>query len=138
MVRGSAVSSPAEGLNLGRSTVFLDFKCSRWFPVLHYRIVYARKGATTGGRGVRTPQIWTEHPNFFDEECDYRYVTDYSERNWVYHPYFVLYNNLHQGIGPPTLKTWLRPCMHVVQPESGGLSTRFTSGRDLSPYLSRL
>ena len=49
---------------------------------------------------VRTPKIWTDHPNFFDEECDYRYVTDCSPRKWVYHQYFVLYNNLHQGIGP--------------------------------------
>ena len=49
-------------------------------------------------------------PQLFDEECDYRYVTHCSARNWVYHPYFVLYNNLDQGIGPPTLKTWLRPC----------------------------
>jgi len=37
-----------------------------------------------------------DYPNFFDEECDYRYVTDCSVRNWVYHPYFVLYNNLDQ------------------------------------------
>jgi len=72
------------------------------------------KGATTGGWGVRTPKIWTNHPNCFDEECDYRYVTDCSPRNWVYHPYFVLYNNRDQGIGPPTLKTWLRPCPQVV------------------------
>jgi len=62
------------------------------------------------GRGVRTPQnLGTDHPNFFDEESDYRYVTDCSPRNWVYYPYFVLYNNLDQGIGPLTLKTWLRP-----------------------------
>jgi len=62
------------------------------------------------GRGARTAKIWTDHPNFFDEECDYRYVTDCSARNWLYYPYFVLYNNLDQGIGLPTLKTWLRPC----------------------------
>ena len=70
------------------------------------------KGATTGGLGgVRTlPKIWTDHPNFLDEECDYRYVTECSARNWVYHPYFVLYNNLDHGIGPPTLKMWLHPC----------------------------
>ena len=37
-----------------------------------------------------------------------------SARNWVYHPYFVLYNNQHQEIGPPTLKTWLRPCSMVA------------------------
>jgi len=60
--------------------------------------------------GSGPPKIWTDHPNFFDEECDYHYVTHCSARKWVYHPYFVLYNNLDQGIGPPTLKTWLRPC----------------------------
>ena len=52
---------------------------------------------------------WTDLPNFFDGKCDYRYVTHCSARNCVYHPYFVLYNNQDQGIGPPTLKTWLRP-----------------------------
>ena len=54
-----------------------------------------------GGSGP--PKIWTDHPNFFDKECDYRYVsyvTYCSPRNWVYHPYFVLHNNLDQGIGP--------------------------------------
>jgi len=60
--------------------------------------------------GAGPPKIWMDHPNFFHEECDYRYVTHCSARNWVYHPYFVLYNNLDQGIGPPTLKTWLHPC----------------------------
>ena len=76
--------------------------------------MHENKGATTGGVGwgVRTPKIWTDHPNFFDE-CDYRYVTDCSARNWVYNPYFLLYNNLNQGIGPPTLKTWLRPCKSI-------------------------
>jgi len=44
-----------------------------------------------------------------DEECDYRYITDCSVRNWVYHPYFVLYNYLDQGIRSPTLKTLLCP-----------------------------
>jgi len=39
-------------------------------------------------------------PTFFDEECDYRHVTACSARNWVYHPYFVLYSNLDQEIGP--------------------------------------
>ena len=28
------------------------------------------------------PKIWTDHPSLFDEECDYRYVTDCSARNW--------------------------------------------------------
>jgi len=91
-----------------------EVKCT---AILGYKSLYTSwlrpwqwsKGATTGGSGVRTPKIWTDHPNFFDEECDYRYVTDCSARNWVYHPYFVLYNNLDQEIGPPTLKTWLRP-----------------------------
>ena len=60
-------------------------------------------------------KIWTDHPNFFDEECDYRYVTDCSARNWAYRPYFVLYNNLDQGTGPPTLKTWLSPWCHGLK-----------------------
>jgi len=52
------------------------------------------------GSGLPPPKkSWTDHPNFLRS----------SARNWVYYPYFVLYNNLHQGIGPPTLKTWLRP-----------------------------
>jgi len=37
-----------------------------------------------GVEGVWTPKIWTDHPNFFDEECDYRYVTACSARTWVY------------------------------------------------------
>jgi len=61
--------------------------------------MHQSKGTTTeGGQGVGKgvgigvewgsgpPKIWTEHPNFFDEEYDYRYVTDCSARNWVYHP----------------------------------------------------
>ena len=40
------------------------------------------KGATTDGSGGPNPtKIWTDHPNFFDEESDYRYVTDCSARN---------------------------------------------------------
>jgi len=80
-------------------------------------------GATTGGRrsGPPSPQKknWTDHPNFFDEECislcDYRYVTDYSPRNWVYHPYFVLYNNLDQGIGTPNLENVVAPMLTVIK-----------------------
>jgi len=64
--------------------------------------------------GPDSPKIWMDHPKFLDEECDYRYVTHCSARNWVYHPYFVLHNNLDQGIGPPTLKTWLRPCTNTL------------------------
>jgi len=68
------------------------------------------KGATTGEVGGPDPtKIWTDHPNFFDEECDYRYVTDCSPRNWVYHPCFVLYNNLDQGIGPPNFENVVAP-----------------------------
>jgi len=59
------------------------------------------QGRNHWGSVVQTPKIWTDHPNFFDEECDYCYVTDCSPR---YHPYFVLHNNSEQGIGPPTLK----------------------------------
>ena len=65
--------------------------------------------------GVRTPKkIWTDHPNFFDEECDYRYVTDCSARNWLYHPYFVLYNNLDQGIGPPNFENVVAPLLSDI------------------------
>jgi len=53
--------------------------------------------------GRTTPTFWMK--------SDDRYIADCSPRNWVYYPYFVLYNNLDQGIGPPTLKTWLRPCI---------------------------
>jgi len=56
--------------------------------------------ATTGGRRDPDPQNLDGPVQLFDEECDYRYVTDCSAQNWVYHPYFVLYNNLDQGIGP--------------------------------------
>jgi len=53
-------------------------------------------------RGAGPPKFGRTTPTF--------YVTvDCSARNWVYNPYFVLYNNLDQEIGPPTLKTWLRP-----------------------------
>jgi len=58
------------------------------------------QGRNHWGLGVRTPKIWMDYPDFFDEECDYRYVTDCSPRNWVYHPYFVLYNNLTNELDP--------------------------------------
>ena len=38
-----------------------------------------------------------------------RYVTHCSARNWVYHPYFVLYNNLDQGIVPPNFENVVAP-----------------------------
>jgi len=53
-----------------------------------------------GGVSGPPTQIWTDHSNFFDEECDYRYVTACSAQDWVCHPHFVLYNILDQGIGP--------------------------------------
>ena len=57
-----------------------------------------------GGRGSGPPKFgWTTPTFYVAALC--------SARNWLYHPYFVLYNNLDQGIGPPTLKTWLRPCL---------------------------
>ena len=56
--------------------------------------------------------MWTDHPNFFDEECDYRYVTDCSA--WVYHPYFVLYNNLDQEIGPPNFENVVAPLQKLA------------------------
>ena len=62
-----------------------------------------------GGPDLPPPQIWMDHPNFLDEECDYRYVTHCSARNWVYHPYSVLYNNLDQGIGPPNFENVVAP-----------------------------
>ena len=62
-----------------------------------------------GSEGSAAPKIWTDHPNFFGEERDYRYVTDYSARNWVYHPYFVFYNNLDQEIRPPNFENVIAP-----------------------------
>jgi len=61
------------------------------------------KCATTEGVGRSGP------PKFGRTTPTFYVAVDCSARNWVYHPYFVLYNNLDQGIGPPTLKTWLRP-----------------------------
>ena len=54
-----------------------------------------------GVEGGRTPRkkIWTDHSNFY--ACLLQ--TAASAGNWVYHPYFVMYNNLDQGIGPPIL-----------------------------------
>jgi len=65
------------------------------------------QGRNHWGVGGRTP-----HPKKNGRTTPTFYVAaDCSARNWVYHPCFVLYNNLDQGIGPPTLKTWLRPCI---------------------------
>ena len=72
----------------------------------HLSLSVIGKGATIGGGGSGGPDPPPKKkkldglPQHFDDECDYRYVTDCSPRNWVYHPYFVLYNNVDQGIGP--------------------------------------
>jgi len=50
-------------------------------------------------------------PQLFDEESGYRYVTDCSARNWVCHPYFVLYNNLDQEIGPLNFENVVAPLL---------------------------
>jgi len=65
------------------------------------------KGATTGGSvggGPDPPKFGRTTPTSYA-------AADCSARNWIYLPYFVMYNNLDQEIGPPTLKTWLRPCL---------------------------
>ena len=62
-----------------------------------------------GVGGPDIPKNWMDHPNFFDEECDYRYVTYCSPRNWVYHRNFVLYNNLEQEIGPSNFENVVAP-----------------------------
>ena len=64
-----------------------------------------------GDRGSGPPKQKNcmDHAHFLDEECDYRYVTHCSARNWVYHPYFLLYNNLDQGIGPPNFENVVAP-----------------------------
>ena len=63
---------------------------------------YTRWHEKLGHWGVRTPQkIGRTTPTFY-------VAADCSARNWVYHPYFVMYNNLYQGIGPPQL--WKRGC----------------------------
>ena len=50
---------------------------------VHSALVLSRAQPLRGGGGSGPPKIWTDYPNFFDEECDYRYVTDSSARNWV-------------------------------------------------------
>jgi len=71
---------------------------------------FVSRAQPLGVEGVRTPKNFDGPPQLFDEECDYRYVTDCRPRNWVYLPYFVLYNNLDQGIGP---QLWKRGCAPV-------------------------
>jgi len=65
------------------------------------------KGATTGGRGG------PDRPIFGQTTPTFYVAADCSARNWVYHPYFVLYNNLDQGIGSPNFE-------NVVAPLVGG------------------
>jgi len=89
--------------------------CVKVYQSGHRGIQQGPKGATTGGLGVRTPKNLDGPPQLFDEECDYRYVTDCSPRNWVCHLYFVMYNNLDQGIGPQLCKRGCAPEAPVYQ-----------------------
>jgi len=69
------------------------------------------KGATTGGRGGRTPpppEIWTDHPKFL-RSCTLQCTKLAIPSN---HPYFVMYNNLDQGIGPPNFENVVAP-LHI-------------------------
>jgi len=79
-------------------------------------VLQARNHWGGRGGGFRIPpnKKLDGPPQLFDEECDYCYITDCSARNWVYHPYFVPYNNPRPMNWTPTLKTWLRPCCFVA------------------------
>jgi len=75
-------------------------------------------GATTGGRGVWTPDPQkTLDTNFY---VAFWWVKLFGAPNWVYLSKFVFFlekgsNTSDQEIGPPpTLKTWLRPWSHRV------------------------
>ena len=50
------------------------------------------KGATSGEVGGSEP------PKFGRTTPTFYVAADCTARNWVYHPYFVLYNNLDQGL----------------------------------------
>jgi len=73
------------------------------------------KGATNGEVGGSGP------PKFGRTTPTFYVAADCSARNWVCHPYFVLYNNLDQGIGPRNygnvvapVDMYRRPCGMVV------------------------
>jgi len=57
-------------------------------------VTQMHKDATIGGLGGPDPQKFGRTtPTFYA-------AADCSARNWVYRPYFVMYSNLDQGIGP--------------------------------------
>ena len=62
--------------------------------------------------------------------CDYRYVTHCSARNWVdlYHPYFVLHNNLDQGIGHPNFENVVAPLKWINIPSNWSKFTEEMKG----------
>ena len=55
-----------------------------------------------GGSGP--PKFGRTTPTFY-------VAADCSARNWVYHPYFVMYNNLDQGTGPPNFENVVAPLL---------------------------
>jgi len=115
-----------------------------WYRTIHcwltkvqaFEHCFPKQGRNHWGIGrVRNPpprkKNWTDHPNFFDEECDYRYTTDCTARNWVYHPHFVLYNNLYQGIGPPNFENVVAP-LSLSSLRSSVITSKRTGTRALS------
>jgi len=68
--------------------------------------LYTAKGATRGEGGWEDPppkkKIGRTTPTFY-------VAVHCSARNWLYHPYFVLCNNLDQGIGPPNFEYVVAP-----------------------------
>jgi len=68
----------------------------------HYRqTTWARAQPLRGLGGPDPPKFGWTTPTFY-------VAADCSARNWIYHPYFVLYNNLDQGIGP---QLWKHGCV---------------------------
>jgi len=65
------------------------------------------KGATTGGSEGSGPR-----PKFGRTTPTFYVAAHCSARNWLYHPYFVLYNNLDQGIGPRNFENVVAPLVH--------------------------
>ena len=69
----------------------------------------APRAQPLGGRGGPDP------PKFGRTTPTFYVAALCSARNWLYHPYFVLYNNLDQGIGPPNFENVVAPlsCSHL-------------------------
>ena len=71
----------------------------------------SNKGATTGrseGSGPPPPKFGRITPTFY-------VAADCSARGWVYHPYFVLYNNLDHGTGSPNFENVVAPLASNMQ-----------------------